>query len=255
MPAAPVHNAIVVDDDAASAAAIAKLMGLVGWRVTVCTDAQQAVSISLSEDVDLVSLDITMPELDGFEVLSLIRSHEHTRRAPSVPIITITGRASADDRAASLAAGFAAHLDKPVLLEHLEWALRRVETLRSELYRTRYTVDSGAIVEQLDRMLDGAADKRFEAAAGLALVVEQRGRELLELGLRKAYAADSDRSTQALKRLLAMADLIGAAHLGLLGQALVDALPLGPLAFEHAAVLVRAELDRVIYTLRERLMP
>jgi CheY-like chemotaxis protein len=255
MTTARVLNAIVVDDDAASAAAVAKLLTVGGRQVTVCTDAQQAVLISLSGDVDLVSLDLTMPQLDGFEVMSLIRSHEHSRRTPSVPIIAITGRAAAADRAASLAAGFAAHLNKPVLLHDLEQMLQRVETLRSDLYRTRYTVDSGAISEQLDRMLDGAATKRFEAAVGLALVVEQRGRELLEQGLRRAYAADSEAAAQPLQRLIAMAELIGAAHLGELGRTVLAAVPLGVVAFEHAAVLTRAELDRVIYTLRERMLP
>ena len=52
--------------------------------------------------MDVVSVDIKMPRLDGFEVLSLIRSHEHSRRAPSVPVIAITGNVSIEDKAQAI---------------------------------------------------------------------------------------------------------------------------------------------------------
>jgi CheY-like chemotaxis protein len=74
-------RAVVVDDDAASARAIALLLEQAGCRVGVCTDAEAAIELALETGVDLVSLDLKMPRLDGYEVLSLIRSHEHTRRA------------------------------------------------------------------------------------------------------------------------------------------------------------------------------
>ena len=112
-------NVVVVDDDVASATATARLLGKIGCRTRICTDALGAAALALEDDVDLVGLDLGMPSLDGYEVLTLIRSHEQTRRSPSVPVVAITGRVSAQDRAQALAVGFAAYLAKPVTLAAL----------------------------------------------------------------------------------------------------------------------------------------
>lgn len=245
-------NAVVVDDDAASASVIAKLLARIGCEVSVCIDAERAVSMALDGDVDFVSLDLTMPALDGYQVLSLLRSHEHSRRLPSLPVITITGKVSAEDRAASLAAGFAAHLGKPVLLTELRHALEVALTLRGELYRTRYSVDQARIEERLQVMLSRDNTRRLGAVAGLALAVEQQGSEVLLQSLVDVYAGNTGRAVEGVEPLLTLGDAIGAAHLCALCRGFAAVLPLAPPAFERAAVLARAELDRVVYTLREQ---
>lgn len=245
-------KAVVVDDDAASAAVIAKLLARAGCDVSVCTDAEQAVSMALGGDIDFVSLDLTMPALDGYQVLSLLRSHEHTRRLPSLPVITITGKVSAEDRAASLAAGFAAHLGKPVLLAELKQALDVALTLRGELYRTRYSVDQARIEERLRAMLARADASRMGSVAGLALAVEQQGSDVLIQSLSDAYAGNTERAVDGVEPLVTLAETIGAAHLAGLSRAFAAALLAAPPTFERAAVLARAELDRVVFTLREQ---
>lgn len=245
-------RAVVVDDDAASASAIAKLLARAGCEASSCTDAEQAVAMALAHDVDLVSLDITMPGLDGYEVLSLIRSHEHSRRGPNVPVITVTGKVTAADRAHALAAGFAAHLAKPLLLADLRQALARADALRGELARTRYSVDRAAIEARLGQMLAGRPGPRLDSVAGLALALEQQCSALLRQCLQDAYDGHPQRATGGIERLSAIADSIGASRLSTLCRRLVAAIPDGTEAFETAAVLARAELDRVVYTLREQ---
>lgn len=247
-----VGKVIVVDDDDASASLVSKLLARHGRDVVVCHSAEEAVTRSLDDAVDLVSLDIKMPILDGFDVLNLIRSHEHTRRSPSVPIIAITGAVTDADRAAALAAGFAAHLSKPLMRTELEQVLGRVTTMRSELHRTRYSVDHDTIVERLEAVLAGG--DRFRTIAGLTLSIERRGRDVLEQVLRDAYASHHERATQRAAGLIELAETIGATNLRDLCRALVAALARERDGFEHAAVLVRAELDRVVYTLRERVL-
>ncbi len=245
-------KAIVVDDDAASASVIAKLLARAGCEVSVCTDAEQAVAMALDGDIDFVSLDLTMPALDGYQVLTLLRSHEHTRRLPSLPVITITGKVSAEDRAASLSAGFAAHLGKPVLLGDLKQALEVALTLRGELYRTRYSVDQARIEERLQAMLSRANANRLGSVAGLALAVEQQGSEVLVQSLADAYAGRVAQAVDGVEPLATLVETIGATHLRSLCQDFTAALFAAPPTFERAAVLARAELDRVIYTLREQ---
>lgn len=244
---------IVVDDDIASASVLARLLRRLGCEVTACTDAQAALPLALAGDVDLVSLDLTMPGLDGYQVLTLIRSHEHSRRAPSVPVITVTGRVTPEDRADALADGFAAHLGKPVMLDALRGALARALTLRSDLQRTRYTVDHLSIEDCMQQLRGGSAGDSLRSAAGMALAIEQQGRRALQRALRLAFGGHSEAAREPLADLARLAQALGAVRLqGCLDElsACLDAVDDGLL--ETAAVLARAELDRVIFTLREQ---
>lgn len=249
-----IGKVIVVDDDAVSASLISKLLQRSRCEALVFTDAEQAVSRALLEDVDLVSLDIGMPTLDGYSVLSLIRSHEHTKRSPSVPIIAVTGKVADAERAAALAAGFAAFLAKPVRLDELDQVLLRVATLRSELHRTRYSIDHASIVERIEASIVVRGPERIQALAGLALSLERQGRSTLEHALVDAYASHFERGVTFVDPLIELAESIGAWQLCAASRALMVALPKGSEAFEHEAVLLRAELDRVVYTLRERVL-
>lgn len=247
---------IVIDDDATSASVIAKLLRRLGCEVTACTDARHALPLALGGDVDLVSLDLTMPGLDGQQALSLIRSHEHSTRSASVPVIAVTGRVTPDDRADALADGFAAHLGKPVMLDDLRAALARALTLRSDLHRTRYTEDRERIEAAMRGFRDRAGDGGLHAAAGMALAIEQQGRAALQRALRLAFAGHADAARTPLLDYVRVAEALGAQHLKACLTQLLDHLQgEEPDALETAAVLARAELDRVVYTLREQVRP
>jgi CheY-like chemotaxis protein len=256
--AAPGKATVVVDDDLASATAVARLLAKIGCRTRVCTDAPAAVALALAADVDLVTLDLGMPGLDGYEVLTLIRSHEQTRRAPSVPVLAITGRVSAHDRALALAAGFAAHLAKPVTLAALRDGVERALLLRSDAHRARYSVDRAALEERTRAMAGATAVDPVGAVAAVAAAVESRGEELLGELLRAAYASDIGRARLAAGRLATLAGEFGALRLYQLVGCCTQALDRerdGDLAVvETAVVLARAEVDRVVYTLREQVL-
>lgn len=242
---------VVVDDDAPSASVVAKLLQRLSCTVTTCTDPMGAVDLALSDEVDMVSLDLSMPGLDGYRVLALIRSHEHSRRLPSVPVITVTGSVTPRDRAEALAGGFAAHLGKPVLLDALSGALALALTLRSELHHTRYSVDSEDIQAHWLDLIGQIRMPGVQTAAGLALALEQHGCRHLRHALTVAFEGGGDEGRHDLD---AFAQGIGALGARCLAAHLADVsnrLRLGGAPLETAAVLARAELDRVIFTLRE----
>jgi len=75
-----------------------------------------AVNGLVADRPDLVLLDISLPEMDGTEVLAWIRSQAEIR---DTPVIALTAHAMAGDREKFLAAGFNDYLTKPIIEESL----------------------------------------------------------------------------------------------------------------------------------------
>lgn len=245
------HIVLVVEDDASSARAIAGLFERAGAEAVVSLDPLRAVEQALEPDVALVSLDLSMPHLDGFEALSLIRSHEQTRSLPSVPLVTVTGAATAEDRARSVAAGFVAHLTKPVDFDAIAGALRKALHLRAPLYRSRYSPDQDAIVRGIKYMVGVDRQHVRETITTLAVAVESKGDQLIydmALGL---YRGERNVTMSAAGRLARVAETVWAEHLADLSSAISNNPTASPEILEEQLVRTKAELDRVVFTLRE----
>jgi CheY-like chemotaxis protein len=84
------------------------------YEVSEFETGQEAVDGLLEDEPDLVLLDISLPEMDGTEVLAWIREQESLR---DVPVIALTAHAMAGDREKSLSAGFDDYLTKPIVDE------------------------------------------------------------------------------------------------------------------------------------------
>ncbi|HEY9401079.1 MAG TPA: PAS domain S-box protein [Pyrinomonadaceae bacterium] len=82
-----------------------------GFRASVCATPEEALSIAADEHFDIIISDIGLPNIDGYELLKLLRSRAlHLR---DVPALALTGYAAQKDVDAALSAGFNAHLAKP----------------------------------------------------------------------------------------------------------------------------------------------
>jgi CheY-like chemotaxis protein len=99
---------LVVDDNVDSADLTAEILRIKGLEVSVAHGSQAALDLVPTFLPDVALLDIGLPEMDGYE-LAQDRSARHR-----LPLIAVTGYGNAGDRANSQAAGFAAHLTKPV---------------------------------------------------------------------------------------------------------------------------------------------
>lgn len=117
------QRVLVVDDNVDAAAATAMLLQLWGFRVTTAEDGEQALSVVQIEDPDIVVLDIGLPRLDGYNVRSAASKLPGAR--PRL-WIAVTGYGQLADREKALAAGFDAHLVKPVAADVLRKALATV---------------------------------------------------------------------------------------------------------------------------------
>ena len=74
-------------------------------------DGVQAVALARSVHPDLILMDISLPEIDGWEATKILRQDPLTR---DIPIIALTAHALADDRERANAMGFSSYLAKPI---------------------------------------------------------------------------------------------------------------------------------------------
>jgi two-component system CheB/CheR fusion protein len=107
---------LVVDDNAATVETMAMLLQASGHMVATAANGAQALETARRFEPEVVLMDIGMPEMDGFTAARLMRQERWCARTK---LIAITGWGQHADRKRSAAAGFDAHLVKPVSVEAL----------------------------------------------------------------------------------------------------------------------------------------
>jgi signal transduction histidine kinase/ActR/RegA family two-component response regulator len=117
---------MIIEDDTDTLEMLRATLQMHGFEVTGCDSAVETLRVARDKSVDLIISDIGMPEMDGLEMIRELRELENYR---SIPAIALTGYASAKDEKAALAAGFDAHVSKPVdpkeLLQLINRLLKR----------------------------------------------------------------------------------------------------------------------------------
>ena len=116
----PRRRILVVDDSLVNAASLEKLLLALGQDVQTAHDGKQAVELARSYKPDIILLDIGLPVMDGYEVAEVCRKDSALQ---NVTLVAMTGYGKEQDRQRSQAAGFNAHLVKPVNLQDLELLL------------------------------------------------------------------------------------------------------------------------------------
>jgi len=107
------HKIAVVEDNPDNRLLVQALLEDL-YEVSEFETGQDAVDGLLEDEPDLVLLDISLPEMDGTEVLAWIREQRSLR---DVPVIALTAHAMAGDREKYLSAGFNDYVTKPIVDE------------------------------------------------------------------------------------------------------------------------------------------
>ena len=110
---------LLVEDDEALARALALALERRGFLVDWCTDGAQALTRLRHQRPDLTLLDLTIPGMDGLQVL-----HRARAEGIQVPILVLTARSAVGDRVQGLNAGADDYLAKPFDLDELEARIR-----------------------------------------------------------------------------------------------------------------------------------
>jgi CheY-like chemotaxis protein len=111
-PSAPLgQTLLLVEDNEDNRIIYSTVLRHVGYDVVEAYDGVEAIALARSMHPDLILMDISIPEMDGWEATRILRQDPETR---SIPIIALTAHALADDRERATAVGFTAYLAKPV---------------------------------------------------------------------------------------------------------------------------------------------
>lgn len=111
---------LVVDDNVDAADSLAEVLKLLDHDARAVYGGRPAVAEARTFAPQVVLLDLSMPDIDGFETLKLLRTEDGAAKAH---IIAMTGHSGAEDIARCRAAGFDEHLTKPVTIDQLMQSL------------------------------------------------------------------------------------------------------------------------------------
>jgi HAMP domain-containing protein/signal transduction histidine kinase/DNA-binding response OmpR family regulator len=118
---------LIVDDDVRNIFALTSMLERYQMDIKYAENGRDAIAVlQNTPDIDVVLMDIMMPEMDGYETMQAIRNIEQFRK---LPIIALTAKAMKGDREKCIAAGASDYISKPVDTENL------VSLLRVWLYR------------------------------------------------------------------------------------------------------------------------
>ena len=144
---------LIVDDQPANVRVIAKALND-EYEIFFATSGAKALEIAASSGIELVLLDVVMPELDGFEVCRRLKSDDRTS---AIPVIFVTAREETSDEARGFDVGAVDYITKPIRPPVVRARVR----MQLELKRARDLLERLALLDPLTGI---ANRRRFDAA-------------------------------------------------------------------------------------------
>jgi two-component system, cell cycle response regulator DivK len=114
---------LLVEDNEMNRDMLSRRLTRKGFEIEIAMDGKQGAEMGIRGGYDLILMDMSLPEIDGWEATRQIRA---TPQGASVPIIALTAHAMAGDREKALAAGCNDYDTKPIELPRL---LEKIEAL------------------------------------------------------------------------------------------------------------------------------
>lgn len=111
---------LIIDDDNRNIFALNATLKAKGHECLSATSAQQGIAfLNDGHGIDIVLLDMMMPDMDGYEALPIIKAKH------SIPVISVTAQAMMGDREKCLAAGADDYISKPIDVDKLNDILKK----------------------------------------------------------------------------------------------------------------------------------
>jgi two-component system, cell cycle response regulator DivK len=116
------NRILVAEDNAVNLELLREMLEGLRCEVVEATNGEQALAKVEETEPDLILLDINMPKLNGYDVLTRLRQN---RKFSAVPVLAVTAYAMKEDQQKVLEAGFNGYLPKPIDKTRLLGELRR----------------------------------------------------------------------------------------------------------------------------------
>ncbi len=107
---------LLVEDNEMNRDMLSRRLVRNGYEVFIAVDGQQGADMALSEQPDLILMDMSLPVIDGWEATRRIKANDATRR---IPVIALTAHAMAGDREKAMEVGCEDYDTKPVEISRL----------------------------------------------------------------------------------------------------------------------------------------
>ncbi|MBN2601528.1 MAG: response regulator [Candidatus Marinimicrobia bacterium] len=173
---------LIVDDDEQIRMILGEFLTMQGNEFETASDGLEALA-KVKLDIDLVLMDVNMPNMDGYEVIRRIRSEPEYR---DLPIIMVTAMASREDRLRAVRAGANDFIAKPIDQTELEvrtMSLLRMKDIQDTIKRHKSELEdkvqqrTAALRKSLDEMVDAQRktyDAYLDTIRRLAIAAEYR---------------------------------------------------------------------------------
>jgi CheY-like chemotaxis protein len=103
---------LVIDDNELNLKLACDILESAGYDVRRAIHARDALKIVAREAVDLILMDILLPDMDGLHLTSILKKNEQTR---NIPIVALTALAMTGDREKAMLAGCDGYITKPII--------------------------------------------------------------------------------------------------------------------------------------------
>jgi DNA-binding response OmpR family regulator len=170
-----VQTLLFIEDDRAIRTALRLALEDEGYKVLESPDGQSGLNTFASETVDLVLLDLRLPDMSGFDVCRELRSKS------LVPIIMVTAQTDTHDLVAGLEAGADDYVTKPVVAKEL------AARIRAALRRTTLLSTNSATIDRFTvRDVEMRSDQGIVLKAGVELPLTKTEYRLLHIFMENA---------------------------------------------------------------------
>jgi DNA-binding response OmpR family regulator len=143
---------LVVDDDATLRDVLEQYLRREGYAVLIAADGQTAYQKAITEEPDLVVLDLMLPQIDGWEVCRRLRAESN------VPILILTARGEEYERILGLGLGADDYVTKPFspgeVMARIKAIFRRIEMAQTPATSAQQTIRaSGLVIDPVSRQV------------------------------------------------------------------------------------------------------
>jgi heavy metal response regulator len=128
---------LVIEDEKKVADFISNGLAEEGYAVDIAHDGDEGLFLAMTNEYDVILLDIMLPQMDGFTLCSKLRSENN-----QTPILMLTAKDAIKDKVRGLDAGADDYLTKPFAFEELLARIRSLLRKKSLLQKTRFQVDN-----------------------------------------------------------------------------------------------------------------